>query len=120
MENNPKDSIKKNKKKPLLKTILGLVLFSFSLILFISFISFYYNWKEDQSQLTSFLNKNITAQNIIGKIGAYLGQIFIFDGVGAISVFIPFFFLILSFKILFDKEILKIWKLLSHGIFFMA
>ena len=119
MENNPKDSIKKNKKKPLLKTILGLVLFSFSLLLFISFISFYFNWKEDQSQLTSFLNKNITAQNIIGKIGAYLGQIFIFDGVGAIAIFIPFFFLILSFKILFDKEILKIWKLLSHGIFFI-
>jgi DNA segregation ATPase FtsK/SpoIIIE, S-DNA-T family len=118
MENNPQDN-KNNKKKPLLRTILGLVLFSFSIILFISFISFYFNWTEDQSQLTFYLNKNITAQNIIGKTGAYLGEIFIFDGVGAIAFFIPFFIFILSFKILLDKEILKIWKLLSHGIFFI-
>lgn len=118
MENNPQDN-KNNKKKPLLKTILGLVLFSFSIILFISFLSFYFNWKEDQSQLTSYLNKNVTAQNIIGKTGAYLGEIFIFDGVGVIAFFIPFFLFILSFKVLFNKEILKIWKLLSHGIFFI-
>lgn len=118
MENNPQDN-KNNKKKPLLKTILGLVLFSFSIILFISFLSFYFNWKADQSQLTSYLNKNVTAQNIIGKTGAYLGEIFIFDGVGVIAFFIPFFLFILSFKVLFNKEILKIWKLLSHGIFFI-
>lgn len=118
MENYPQDN-KNNKKKPLLKTILGLVLFSFSIILFISFLSFYFNWKEDQSQLTSYLNKNVTAQNIIGKTGAYLGEIFIFDGVGVIAFFIPFFLFILSFKVLFNKEILKIWKLLSHGIFFI-
>lgn len=118
MENNPQDN-KNNKKKPLLKTILGLVLFSFSIILFISFLSFYFNWKEDQSQLTSYLNKNVTAQNIIGKTGAYLGEIFIFDGIGVIAFFIPFFLFILSFKVLFNKEILKIWKLLSHGIFFI-
>lgn len=118
MENNPQDN-KNNKKKPLLKTILGLVLFSFSIILFISFLSFYFNWKEDQSQLTYYLNKNVTAQNIIGKTGAYLGEIFIFDGVGVIAFFIPFFLFILSFKVLFNKEILKIWKLLSHGIFFI-
>lgn len=118
MENNPQDN-KNYKKKPLLKTILGLVLFSFSIILFISFLSFHFNWKEDQSQLTSYLNKNVTAQNIIGKTGAYLGEIFIFDGVGVIAFFIPFFLFILSFKVLFNKEILKIWKLLSHGIFFI-
>ncbi|MCO6565114.1 MAG: DNA translocase FtsK 4TM domain-containing protein [Apibacter sp.] len=118
MANNAQDN-QDNKKKPLLKTILGLILFSFSILLFISFTSFYFNWKEDQSQLTYYFNKNVTAQNIIGKTGAYLGEVFIFDGVGAMAFFIPFFLFILSYKILFDKEIIKIWKLLSHGIFFI-
>lgn len=118
MANNAQDN-RDNKKKPLLKTILGLILFSFSILLFISFTSFYFNWKEDQSQLTYYFNKNVTAKNIIGKTGAYLGEVFIFDGVGAMAFFIPFFLFILSYKILFDKEIIKIWKLLSHGIFFI-
>lgn len=118
MANNAQDN-QDNKKKPLLKTILGLILFSFSILLFISFTSFYFNWKEDQSQLTYYFNKNVTAQNIIGKTGAYLGEVFIFDGVGAMAFFIPFFLFILSYKILFDKEIIKIWKLLSNGIFFI-
>lgn len=118
MANNAQDN-QDNKKKPLLKTILGLILFSFSILLFISFTSFYFNWKEDQSQLTYYFNKNVTAQNIIGKTGAYLGEVFIFDGVGAMAFFIPFFLFILSYKILFNKEIIKIWKFLSHGIFFI-
>lgn len=118
MVNNAQDN-QDNKKKPLLKTILGLILFSFSILLFISFTSFYFNWKEDQSQLTYYFNKNVTAQNIIGKTGAYLGEVFIFDGVGAMAFFIPFFLFILSYKILFNKEIIKIWKFLSHGIFFI-
>lgn len=118
MENTSKD-VEKKQKRSLIKTILGLILVSTSLILFISFISFYFSWKEDQSQLSSLLNKNITAENLIGKIGANLGEIFIFNGIGILAFFIPFFLFILSFKVLFGKEILKIWKLLSHGIFFI-
>lgn len=118
MKNNSNDEEIK-RKKSLIKTILGLLLLVSSIILLISFISFYFSWKDDQSQLTSFFNKNITAENLIGKIGANLGEIFIFNGIGIIAFFIPFFLFILSIKILFGKEILKIWKLLSHGIFFI-
>ncbi len=119
MENTPDKDTGKKQKRLVTKTIFGLFLLALSVILLISFISFYFNWKEDQSQLSSFLDKNITVQNGIGKIGAWLGQIFIFNGIGAVAFFIPFFLFILSFKILFGKEILKLWKLLSHGIFFI-
>ena len=118
MENTPQDD-KKIQKRSLIRTIFGLLLFALSVVLFISFISFYFSWEEDQSQLSAFLDKNVTTQNVIGKIGAYLGQIFIFNGIGIVAFFIPFFLFILSFKVLFGKEILKLWKLLSHGIFFI-
>ncbi|MGM5630627.1 DNA translocase FtsK [Apibacter raozihei] len=118
MENTSKDN-PQLQKKLVSKTILGLLLFILSIVLFISFVSFYFYWKEDQSQLTDFLNKSITTKNMIGKIGAYLGEVFIFNGIGIVAFFIPFYLFILSFKVLFGKEIIKLWKLLSHGIFFI-
>ncbi|MDR3273497.1 MAG: DNA translocase FtsK [Flavobacteriaceae bacterium] len=113
------DIEKKEKKLSSARTVFGLVLLVFSIVLCISFVSFYFYWKDDQSQLTSFFDQNITAENIIGKAGAYLGDIFIYRGIGAIAFFIPFFLFLLSIRVLFDRELLKLWKLLSHGIFFI-
>ncbi|MDR2121527.1 MAG: DNA translocase FtsK [Flavobacteriaceae bacterium] len=118
MENISKET-KKKQKRLTGKTIFGISLLTVSVILLLSFISFYFSWKEDQSQLSSFLNRDIPAQNIVGKIGAFLGEVFIFNGVGIIAFFIPFFLFLLSVKVLFGKELLKLWKVLSHGIFFI-
>ncbi|TWP30173.1 DNA translocase FtsK [Apibacter muscae] len=115
----PSKILEKKQKKRVLITIFGLCLFIFSIALFLSFIYFFLYWKEDQSQITKFLDKNVVALNPMGKFGAFLGEFFIFNGIGITAFFIPFYLFCLSIKVLIGKEILKLWKLLSHAIFFI-
>jgi len=50
------------------------------------------SWRENQSQIGNFLDKEIKSTNIFGKMGDWLGNVFIFESVG-ISAFIVAFLL---------------------------
>ena len=39
-----------------------------------SLISFFFNWQEDQNILGELSNKSIASRNLLGKIGAALGD----------------------------------------------
>jgi len=88
------------------QTILGLFISLFAIFLFISFISYLFNWQEDQSQLEKFTNKNINVKNLLGKIGASLSQFFIYDGVGVIALYFPIL-VFFSGSLIFLKGSLK-------------
>lgn len=64
------------------KIILGSFLFFLGLALFISFISYVYTWKTDQSTINQLYNRDIPAENLLSKVGAYLGHLFIYKGIG--------------------------------------
>ncbi len=102
------------------KTAFGFALLITSIILSLSFISFFFHGQADQSQYTDVLNPQIEAQNIFGKIGAAIGQFFIYYSLGVAAFFIPFFLFIFAIKVLFNKEPIKIWKSLSHSLFFLV
>ncbi len=70
--------------------ILGSLLALFSIALFFSFISFYANWKDDQSLLTEFQDRNEEAKNLLNKFGAAISHFFIYKGFGVSSLIIPF------------------------------
>ena len=72
------------------QTILGSFLILFSAFLFIAFISFFFNWQEDQSTLTELTDKTVKSKNLLGKIGASLSHFFIYNSFG-ISAFIIVF-----------------------------
>ena len=59
--------------------ILGSFLVLISLILFVSFTSYLSTWEVDQSTLTSFQDRDVQTENILSKIGAWLGHLFIFN-----------------------------------------
>ncbi len=64
------------------QTVIGSFLILFSVFLCIAFISFFFNWQEDQSTLTEFANKAVTSKNLLGKLGAKISHFFIYNGFG--------------------------------------
>ncbi|WP_324027765.1 DNA translocase FtsK 4TM domain-containing protein [Maribacter sp. BPC-D8] len=111
------------------KIILGSLLMLFSIALFFSFISFYFNWQDDQSLLSEFKDRNELAKNLLNKFGASISHFFMYKGFGVASLIIPFLicitgiylFLGLPLKALFKKWIwgllFIIWISIALGFF---
>lgn len=97
----------------------GLTFILFSIVLTLSFISYLMNWKADQSQAGTMLDKSIKSSNIFGKVGDWLGNIFIFESIGVASFIIAFLFLVFGTLIL-KKKIFKPWKTVGHSLFFIC
>ncbi|APQ18644.1 FtsK/SpoIIIE family DNA translocase [Maribacter hydrothermalis] len=111
------------------KIILGSLLMLFSIALFFSFISFYFNWQDDQSLLSEFKDRNELAKNLLNKFGASISHFFMYKGFGLASLIFPFLicitgiylFLGLPLKALFKKWIwgliFVIWISIALGFF---
>lgn len=69
------------------KVILGSLMVLLSIAMFLSFISFFFNWQQDQSVLSVFSDRTIEAANLLNKFGAAVSHYLIFKGFG-ISAFI--------------------------------
>lgn len=108
-----------NSNEKVIKTILGVVFMSFGLFLLISFVSYVLNYQDDQSQLANFWDREIEVQNAMGKIGAYLGELFIYHGIGITAFFLPIFLILLGFKIIFKNKRIKPFKLFYNCLFFL-
>ncbi|UOB17758.1 DNA translocase FtsK [Abyssalbus ytuae] len=78
-----KQSTTKNFKKQ--KIIFGSLLMLLSIALIIAFVSFFYTWKVDQSQLEDFANKTVETKNWLSKFGASVSDFFIHKGFGIAS-----------------------------------
>ncbi|TMM57084.1 DNA translocase FtsK [Maribacter algarum] len=72
------------------KIILGSLLIVASIFLTLAFISFYFNWKDDQSLLTEFGERNEEAKNLLKKFGAQVSHFFMYKGFGLTSLILPF------------------------------
>ncbi|MDH6253659.1 S-DNA-T family DNA segregation ATPase FtsK/SpoIIIE [Chryseobacterium sp. H1D6B] len=97
----------------------GLTFILFSVVLTFSFISYLMNWKADQSQAGTMLDKSIQSSNVFGKVGDWLGNIFIFESIGVASFIIAFLFLVFGTMIL-KKKMFKPWKTVGHSLFFIC
>ena len=71
------------------KIILGSLLMLFSIALFFSLVSFYFNWEDDQSLLTEFDDRNEEAKNLLNKFGASVSHFFVYKGFGLASLILP-------------------------------
>jgi len=90
------------------RTILGSFLILFSIFLCIAFISFFFNWKDDQSILTELIDKTVKSKNLLGKIGESLGNSFIFKGFGISAFIISFHIFRTGTSILTKRKITSI------------
>ncbi|QBO59293.1 FtsK/SpoIIIE family DNA translocase [Chryseobacterium salivictor] len=97
----------------------GILFLVFSVVAALSFISYLMNWKADQSQAGTMLDKTIKSSNIFGKIGDWLGNIFIFESIGIAAFLVAFLFFVFGMMIL-KKNYFKPWKTIGHSLFFIC
>ena len=90
------------------QTIFGSFLMLFSLFLCIAFVSFFFNWQEDQSTIHQLSNRAVKSENLLGKIGANLGHFFIYKGFGIAAFIVSFQLFSTGFSILLKRKLSKI------------
>lgn len=92
------------------KMFVGAIFVLFSVALLLSFASYYIYGAADQSTLSDFVDRSEKANNWLGKFGAFLGNLFLYQGFGAASfLFVRLFFITGTYLIL-DLSISKLKK----------
>jgi S-DNA-T family DNA segregation ATPase FtsK/SpoIIIE len=102
------------------QTIFGIFLMLFSLFLCIAFISFFFNWQEDQSTLDQLTNRAVKSKNLLGKIGANLSHFFIYKGFGIAAFIIALQLFLTGLYILFQRKLSKMVISWNWGLIVMV
>ncbi|WP_028122410.1 FtsK/SpoIIIE family DNA translocase [Epilithonimonas tenax] len=101
------------------RIISGITFILLSIVLSLSFVSYLMNWKADQSQAGTMADKTVQSSNVFGKIGDWLGNLFIFESIGVAAFVVAFLFLVFG-TLIFKKTYFKPWKTISHSLFFIC
>ncbi len=107
---------------PSFRTSMGLLLIGLSILLTASFISYFFSWESDFSEITNAEGDWLShpasqSSNWLGKAGAYAGHLFIYRWFG-ISAFLWCFFLLnLGMSIAFQKALYNNFTAFKHILF---
>ncbi len=94
------------------KVVLGSFLFFLGIGLFFAFVSFFFNWRIDQSEISQFYNRTSATKNWLSKFGAAVSHFFIFKGFGISALVIPVLTSLTGVYMFFDlnkKRLLGFW-----------
>jgi S-DNA-T family DNA segregation ATPase FtsK/SpoIIIE len=122
---------KEKKESPIntkkIRTIVGSTLVLLAVFLFVSYVSYFFTWKIDQDAIlsTSFFdyifNSAIPApENWLGKFGAWMSHMLIFNSFGVTSIGICLILFLLGIKILLSVELLPFKRTSSITASFMV
>ena len=110
----------KNSLKPRKKTsfklskqqtiIWGVFLFLLGIALFLSIISYLFNWQADQSLIGNLTNRDLSTQNWLNTFGANIGELFVYNGFGVPSIIVSFLITLTGIYYFFDFKKFKIAK----------
>ncbi len=114
-----KVDLKKLAKDERTHKIIGTVCLLISIFLFIAFVSYFFTWEEDQSQVWNrgigfLLDNNSKVNNLLGRLGAYSSHLFIYKGFGLASFLFCTFFFVVGINKLFDRKVFSIWRNLRY------
>jgi DNA segregation ATPase FtsK/SpoIIIE, S-DNA-T family len=84
------------------KVTLGIVITAFGVLLFISFVSYLFTWKTDQSFAWSrvFSEPDYHVDNWSGKVGAYFSNLFMNRWFGIASFAVPFLLFLVGLRLM--------------------
>ncbi len=102
--------------------IVGTISLLISIFLFIAFASYFFTWKEDQDKVinnaSSFLwDDEAKASNLLGRLGAYASDFFIWKGFGIASFLFCTFFFVVGINLLFNRKVFSIVRNLKYVTF---
>lgn len=92
--------------------LLGSFLLLLGIALLFSFISYFFNWQADQSNLGDLTSRDEETQNWLSKFGSNIGHFFIYDGFGVSSFIFALLVGITGFYLFFDyakSQLKKFW-----------
>lgn len=115
----PSETAEQNKILSKPRIFFGVLFIVTAVVLACSFVSYLLNWKSDQSQAGTMLDKKIQSSNMFGKIGDWLGHFFIFQSIG-IAVFVLAFLIFVVGLFILKKNYFKPWKTVGHSLFFIC
>ena len=90
MENTNKNTTRVHKPLSKIRIFFGLLFIIISVSFFIAFFSYLFSWKTNQSQAGHLIDRRIKSTNLLGKLGDWLGNFFIFDSIGVSAFIIAF------------------------------
>ncbi|UZO79716.1 DNA translocase FtsK [Aquimarina sp. ERC-38] len=94
------------------KVVLGSFLFFTGVALLFAFVSFFFNWQYDQSEISRFPERIAKAKNWLSITGAKVSHFFIFRGFGISAITIPFLISLSGIYLFFDltrKKLAGFW-----------
>jgi len=120
-EKEEKINLKKLARDERTWKITGAVFILISLFLFISFISYFFTWSDDESQIRNqgvsiLFDKTVAVKNLLGVLGAATSYFFIKQGFGAASLLICTFFFVVGVNLLFSQKVFSVWRNLRYVI----
>ncbi len=100
--------------------VFGVLIFSSSIFLLISFYSFFQHWKKDQSILEDLGDRTANASNVLGKLGASIAHFFVYDGFGAATFLFPILLFFTGLYIILNIPVRQLRKPWMNGLLIMV
>ncbi|HBL79994.1 MAG TPA: cell division protein FtsK, partial [Aequorivita sp.] len=94
------------------KILLGSFLFLLGLALLFSFVSYFFTWQADQSEIGVLAERELQTKNWLNKFGANVAHFFIYDGFGISAFIFAFLVTLTGIYYFFDyakKQLTKFW-----------
>jgi len=109
-------------KDPRFKLAAGFLLMMVGMYLFLSMFSYLFTGKADQSIVeaagdSSLIDSGQEAENWLGLYGAITSHYFVFRWFGISAFFIPPLLFVIGFKVVFNREIFRIFSFSIFSIF---
>lgn len=113
-----KIELKKLAKDERTLKIIGFVCLLISIFLLVSFLSYFFTWRQDYTQVSrgsDFLfDPDAQAENIFGKLGALSAHLFINKLFGVASALICTFFFVVGINLIVQRKIYSVWRNLKY------
>lgn len=104
---------------------LGLLCMFFAVVLTLSFISYLYTWKIDQSKIlnlswSTLWNADISVSNVMGRLGSMASHLFFYKWFGVASFMAPLLLALGGLKLITTNFRINFARALVYGIFTIA
>lgn len=114
-------SVKELVKDERTHKITGIIFLIISVVLFLSFTSYLFTWKEDQDKVLRYssgflFEENMKVENLLGRFGAWISHLFFYRGFGVASYLICTFFFIVGSNFLFGKKMFSVARNVKYVI----
>ncbi|MDX5428641.1 MAG: DNA translocase FtsK [Bacteroidota bacterium] len=105
-----------------MQAVLGIFLVFTGIFMAGAFISFFFTWKADQSEVTGsfwslFSNPAFQAKNVFGTLGAALGQQFVYRWFGISAFLVSFLIVLTGLRIALKENRIKLLRFIRWSFF---